>query len=66
MSTAWAAARRLAAVVFVSAALAAVLVTVEDKAHVGNSFLHAVTVMGAIVLSVLVIHGLGALERIGF
>jgi uncharacterized membrane protein len=66
MRRAWAAARRLFAVVFTAIVLGAAVVVLESQAHIDSTFVHVVSVAFASLVALVLVHGLGILEGLGF
>lgn len=66
MESAWAAGRRLGAVVAVGFLLSAAFIEAETLLHWTNGFLHVLAVLVAFLTSIVLVHGFEILEPLGF
>lgn len=66
MGAAWAAGRRIFAVVAFALVLSAVLIELESVAHVRSGALHVLAALVAFLVSLTLVHGLAVFERWGF
>lgn len=66
MKQAWSTARRLLAFVFVTFLLSAAFIVLENRAHIDNGFVHVISVVGAGLVSLILVQGFKIFEGIGF